>query len=97
MKPVSLVVGLNKSNFSVGEHVNIFVHVNRNAVPVPNEIVRIAVFRPTGEKVFSESVHTDKRGQAMAVYHLKKSAPGSYFIEAHNSDGSMGLTSFLVM
>jgi uncharacterized protein YfaS (alpha-2-macroglobulin family) len=96
--PVSLTAVTEKSNYSLFDQVKIQIMMKRGGIPAAGERIRIIVYRPTGSKVINTVIYTDNNGIALTLFQLKKKEPsGSYAVEAHSDDGSMALTSFLVI
>ena len=95
--PVSITIRTDKSQYFVYDTVTIEVCARKNGSPAPAEKVRLSVHHPAGARIFFKQLITNQSGVASVSFNLKKTAdPGSYSVEAHSADGSMGLSSFLV-
>lgn len=95
---VYLTVNTDQASYAELDQVTVTIYAQKNGAPAPKERIRIAVFRPTGKRTFISTLHTDVYGIAIVVFRLgSKDGSGSYSVEAHSSDGSMGLSSFLVI
>lgn len=98
MEYTHLSVATDKSAYEYREHVKITVQASFANRPAAKRRLRIAVFRPSGLRTFGGFFHTDNNGVAIAVFQLHRlDFPGSYSVEVHSKDGTMGLTSFLVI
>ena len=97
-KSSQLSVYTDQGNYAELEQVTVTIHAQKNDLPAANEQIRLAVIRPNGKRTFTTTLHTDIYGIAITVFRLSpKDGSGSYSVEAHTKDGSMGLTSFLVI
>ncbi|MDW7650586.1 MAG: MG2 domain-containing protein [Bacillota bacterium] len=95
--PVSLSIRTDKSQYTGYENVIITVFVAKDGVPSKGERIRLLIFQPSGKRIFNSRLTTDSFGVAVALFHLQKpKVSGNYSVEAHSTDGSMGLSSFLV-
>lgn len=93
----SVRVETNKSEYILPESVIVTVFLNLNQKPVANGVVKVFIYEPNVNRLFRSSVTTDRYGIATVVFRLqKKHAIGSYSLEVHTADNTMGLTSFLV-
>ncbi|EEG76780.1 MG2 domain-containing protein [Dethiobacter alkaliphilus] len=97
-QPIKLSANTNQSSYAAMEAVTVTIYARRNGDPAPSEQISLAVFRPTGTRTYRTKVHTDKNGICHTVFHLDaRDITGSYSVEARASDGSLALTSFLVI
>ena len=97
-QPIQLSVNTDKDNYGSQDAVTVTITTRKNNQPAPNEVINLAVFRPTGKRTFRTVLHTDTNGIAVAVFSLdNKDVTGSYSVEARAADGSLALTSFLVI
>jgi uncharacterized protein YfaS (alpha-2-macroglobulin family) len=100
MQPVSVSLKVNteQSTYRVADVVIIKISLMINNLPAAEKRIRTTVYRPNGTKSFHKYLSTDQNGLASAVFPMeKKDPPGSYAVEAHSPDGSMALTSFIVL
>ncbi len=95
--PMSIAVTTDRSEYASNDNVTITVFTQKNDLPASKERLQVIVYRPAGKRIFRSSTTTDMYGISVVVLHLDKNQePGSYHVEVHSKDGSMGLSSFLV-